>query len=291
MGRKTKKGLDYFSVVTKFSDSVKLCAYEAGGISICVLIELWQKIYENHGYYIEFTDDHKMMFINSSMAKISNDEFDKIMSVFFKRGVFDKEMFEKYQILTSDSIQERYFEACNVTKRANVLIYREYLLIKIDEKYKNNLIIENKLGVNTDKLGVNTDLININSEESTQSKVKESKGKENNYNNEPIFEKLDSTPFIPETKYSDQEIVEQFESYKKEYLKQSIANDKFCMSNRIPLTSLESVLNDFNTSKIGEGQTPSKNIVEYRKWVSNWFNKIPEENRQNYRKRKIQVNN
>lgn len=112
-----------------------------------------------------------------------------------------------------------------------------------------------------------------------------------NNTNEPIFEKLESTPYIPQPKYSDDEVLKKFESYKNEFLKQSIANERFCMSNRIPLESLQSVLNDFNTSKIGEGQTPSKNIAEYRKWVSNWFNKIPEENRANYRKRKIQVNN
>ena len=297
MGRKSKKGLDYFSLVTKFSDSVKLCAYEAGGISICVLIELWQNIYANHGYYTEFTDDHKILFINSSMAKISSDEFDKILNVFFKRGVFDKEMFEKHQILTSDSVQERYFEACNVSKRTNVLVYSEYLLIHVDEKYKNNLIIQNRLGINEYKLGINTDLLGINteeipinSEESAQSKEKKSKVNKN-YNNEPNFEKLESTTFIPETKYTEDEVVEKFKNYKDEFLNQSIANDRFCISKRIPLESLESVLNDFNTAKIGEGQTPSKNIAEYRKWVSNWFNKIPEDIKANYRKRKIQVNN
>lgn len=110
-------------------------------------------------------------------------------------------------------------------------------------------------------------------------------------NNEPNFEKLESTPYTPEKKYSDDEVIEQFKNHKIEFLKQQHANEQFCMSKRIPLESLESVLNDFNTSKIGDGQTPSKNIAEYRKWVSNWFNKIPEDIKANYRIRKRQVNN
>ena len=106
MGRKLKKGFDYFTLDTSFSDSVRLSALEIGGHGISLLIELWQIIYGKHGYYMDFSDDFKILFLHSSVTKIDLTELDRCLNVFFKRGVFSKEIYDKYNVLTSDSIQE-----------------------------------------------------------------------------------------------------------------------------------------------------------------------------------------
>lgn len=75
-----------------------------------------------------------------------------------KRDIFDKELFDKYKILTSSGIQKRYKEI--VRRRKGVDITTEYLLI------------DNDFGVNADIM--TTPSIQSDSK-STQSKVKESK--------------------------------------------------------------------------------------------------------------------
>ena len=108
-----------------------MATIEAGNNVIPVLIELWQKIYGSHGYYMDFQEDNKLLFISSALTKITLDELEKLMQVFFKRGIFSKQIYEKYQILTSDSIQERYVESCIISKRQNTIIYSEYLCYEI----------------------------------------------------------------------------------------------------------------------------------------------------------------
>ena len=81
MGRNNKKGLNYFTLDVSFSDSIKLASIEAGNNAISVLIELWQKIYGSHGYYMDFEEDHKLLFISSALTKITIDELDKLRLV------------------------------------------------------------------------------------------------------------------------------------------------------------------------------------------------------------------
>ena len=51
----------------------------------------------------------------------------EIVSASVRRGIFDKDLFDKYHILTSNGIQKRYFEA--VSRRTQINIIDEYLLV------------------------------------------------------------------------------------------------------------------------------------------------------------------
>lgn len=159
MGRNNKKGLNYFTLDVSFSDSIKLASIEAGNNAISVLIELWQKIYGSHGYYMDFEEDHKLLFISSALTKITIDELDKIINIFFKRGIFSKKHYDQYQILTSDSIQERFINSCIISKRTNTIIYFEYLCCEIPEENKKWVTIRSK---NIDNYGINDNDIVIN---------------------------------------------------------------------------------------------------------------------------------
>lgn len=68
----------------------------------------------------------------------------EIVSASIKRGIFDKDMYDKYNILTSKGIQERYFEAVN--RRIYVDVIKEYLLVSdavLSENVNINLVSVN----------------------------------------------------------------------------------------------------------------------------------------------------
>ena len=176
MGRKIKKGLNYFTLDVSFSDSIKLATIEAGNNVIPILIELWQKIYGSHGYYMDFQEDNKLLFISSALTKITLDELEKLMQVFFKRGIFSKQIYERYQILTSDSIQERYVESCIISKRQKTIIYSEYLCYEImpedAEKFVIRSINEEKIQFIPENSGINEENSGIIPENSGKSTYK-----------------------------------------------------------------------------------------------------------------------
>ena len=88
----------------------------------------------------------------------------EIVSAAIRRGIFDEGLYKKYSILTSRGIQRRYFEV--VSRRKEVIVKKEYLLIEVTQKYKN---------VNIS--GENVDISSENVDISEQRKVKESKVK------------------------------------------------------------------------------------------------------------------
>lgn len=66
----------------------------------------------------------------------------EIVSAAIKRGIFDKDLYEKYQILTSEGVQKRYFSA--VSRRKQVNVENAYLLIKVTLFSDNaNILSEN----------------------------------------------------------------------------------------------------------------------------------------------------
>lgn len=163
MGRQPKKGLDYFSVDVQFSDSVKLIQAEFGLVGIGCIIKLWQKIYGDKGYYTKWDDDVALVFAQD--CKTGANVVKEVVSACLRRGIFDREMFDRYGILTSEGIQERYASA--VERRVLKKIDGRYLLIAMP----SNWIYVDKNSIYVDGNAENVD-------KNTQSKVKQSKVKE-----------------------------------------------------------------------------------------------------------------
>ena len=66
----------------------------------------------------------------------------EIVSAAIRRGIFDSNLYEKYQILTSEECQEKYFSA--VSRRKQVNVKAEYLLVKVAQFSENvNILSEN----------------------------------------------------------------------------------------------------------------------------------------------------
>lgn len=99
---------------------------EFGLTGFAVIVKLYQRVY-SRGYYCEWTEEVALLF--SRGVWLGGNVVSEIVSAAIKRGIFDKNMFDKYQILTSKGIQERYFEA--VGRRKCVNVNKAYLLIDI----------------------------------------------------------------------------------------------------------------------------------------------------------------
>ena len=156
-------GINYFPLNVHLDDKFELIEAEFGLKGFAIVVKLFQKIYGQQGYYCEWTEDVALLF--GKTVGLGGDAVSEIVRAAIKRGIFDSELYDKYQILTSRGIQERYFEA--VSRRKEVEVRKEYLLIKVDQIYKNVRILNENVNISSKNVNI-----------SEQKKVEESKVKE-----------------------------------------------------------------------------------------------------------------
>jgi len=163
-------GIPYFPLDVHLDDKFELIEAEFGLTGFAVVVKLLQRIYGGQGYYCEWTNDVALLF--GKKLGLGGNAVSEIVSASVKRGIFDSGLYDKYHILTSKGIQKRYFEA--VSRRKKVDAKKQYLLIKVDQLYKN----VNILSENVNILSENANISIQRKEE--KRKVKESKEKETN---------------------------------------------------------------------------------------------------------------
>jgi hypothetical protein len=170
MARPLKSGLDYFPLDVTLDEKVELLEAKHGIVGFGILIKLFQKIYK-HGYYIKWSEDALLLF--KKQVNVDINTISAVIIDCYKWEIFNKELFEKYQILTSRGIQRRYITA--VGRRTKIEIIRDIAMI--DESFENysKIVYVDNNDVNVD---INTESKELMSAKSTQSKVKESKVKE-----------------------------------------------------------------------------------------------------------------
>lgn len=156
-------GIPYFPLDVHLDDKIELIEAEFGLTGFAVVVKLFQKIYGGQGYYCEWTNDVALLFSRS--VGLGCNVVSEIVSAAVRRGIFDKDIFDKYQVLTSRGIQKRYFEA--VSRRKNVEAKKAYLLIKLDQKYENVNILSG-----------NADILKENADRNGQRKEEKRKVKE-----------------------------------------------------------------------------------------------------------------
>ena len=192
MARPQKEGIDYFTLDVKMDDEVKLIEAKFGIAGFGALIKLYQIIYDN-SYYIKWTEREQLLYSNRINADINL--VIEVVNECLKWNLFNKEMYSKYEILTSRGIQKRYVEATQRRKEVN--FYQEYLLLELQGKYPERVIVN----VNN----INVDINSINTNISTQTKLNKTKvNKSNIYTHE--FEKFYSdypNPFNKEQTFTN----------------------------------------------------------------------------------------
>lgn len=155
-----KSGLDYFPLDVCLDDNFRLIEAEFGLTGFAVVVKLLQKIYGQCGYYCEWKNEVALLFAREN--GLGGNAVSEIVEASIRRGIFDKTLYEKYGILTSHGIQKRYFEA--VSRRKNVEVKKQYLLVEVAKKKENVSVFEK-----------NVNIFEKNVDISKQSKVEESK--------------------------------------------------------------------------------------------------------------------
>jgi len=167
MARPKKIGLEYFPLDVDM-DSDEKVAYvisRHGFISFGLLVKLYMEIY-SRGYYIVW--DERQRYLLTHKLNIDADYTETVVSACINEGIFDKNLFFEYSVLTSHGIQCRYLQS---TGRRAVKMATEICLLDADEirgakvEFVSTRLTKNP--VSDDKNGVSVD-INPNYCENTE---------------------------------------------------------------------------------------------------------------------------
>lgn len=174
MPRPPKIKLDFFPLDTVLDTKFELIEAEFGLTGFAIVVKLFQRIYGELGYYCEWTDEVALLFANKN--KVGYNVVSEIIAASVKRGIFDKTLLDKYHILTSKGIQERYLLAVN--RRVEGTIEKEYSLIKCAQEEIN----VDRNGVNVDRNGVTADRNTTKEKKEKEKKINKKKLKERKEN-------------------------------------------------------------------------------------------------------------
>ncbi len=144
MARPIKQGIGYFPLDVSLDLKMELIEAEFGITGFGVVVKLYQMIYGERGYYLEWTNEVALLF--AKKINVGRSAVSEILEAAIKRGIFDKSIYDKYGVLTSKGIQERYLEA--VERRKNVKLIKEYLLVSDIQNYKNVCIYSINVDIN-----------------------------------------------------------------------------------------------------------------------------------------------
>lgn len=155
-----KSGIDYFPLDVTLNAKFELIEAEFGLTGFGVVVHLLQEIYGKAGYYIEWTEEVALLFARK--VGLGGSVVSEIIEASIRRGMFDKEKYDKYHVLTSKGIQERYFEA--VSRRKTLEVDYNILLVDV-ARILPNVDIQVK----------NVNILSKNADIERQSKVEKSR--------------------------------------------------------------------------------------------------------------------
>jgi hypothetical protein len=197
---KQKEGLDYFPLDTniELDDKFALINAKYGITGYGVIVKMFTKIYGDKGYYYGWNENTQLLF--SARIGVEVNKVIEIINDAVRWEIFDKKMFEKYQILTSKRIQETFLEAAKRRRRIEIL--KQFLLLNGDNVYikgENVYIIDENAYI-------------LEQSKVKESKVKKSKVKESKVNNKDIHtpHKKKYADFVSLTEEEYQKLISQY---------------------------------------------------------------------------------
>jgi hypothetical protein len=170
MARPIKDSLSYFPLDTDFfSDRrIKRLLKTFGGKGTTIYIFLLCEVYRNNGYFVQYDNDYPEDIASALGEGFNLNLVSDVTEFCLDCGLFDRELFSKFGILTSAAIQRRYISAKEATgKKA----YTPESLLRAD------YISRGFTGYNEEERGI-TEKNTVKRGFPTKRKVKESKVKE-----------------------------------------------------------------------------------------------------------------
>lgn len=164
MARPTAKGVEYFPLNVNFINDLKVrkLLLSCGAQSIAVLIYLLSTIYKDEGYFVEIHEDE--IDLIALDVNVTPEFVVEVINKACEVRLFDVNLYNNFNILTSKGIQERYLKITE--RRKNSVVITQFNLINV---------YNNSINVNNNSINVDNNPVNVC--KNTQSKVKESKEK------------------------------------------------------------------------------------------------------------------
>ena len=184
-------GINYFPIGVNFMEENAMEVIEAkyGIKGPAIVLKLLCRIYKE-GYFIRWDEEQCLIFANKAGREVQAGEVQGIIEILFIKGILDRSSYQENGILTSESIQKVWLEATKRRKRE--LSELPYLIVKPEkengkpdapstpqETQRPELFKEEKIPVNPKNVVHHVAVDAKNACNSGQSKVKESKAKEN----------------------------------------------------------------------------------------------------------------
>lgn len=129
MPRPTKEFLDYFPIYCRGDERTDVLKAKKGMTGFGIYISLLIKLYGEKGYYLNWNDNICCIF--ASNVGVSEEEVYETVNLLINVGLFNKDIYERYSILTSKEIQENYLFA--ITKRKNKDLDKRFDLVSAEE--------------------------------------------------------------------------------------------------------------------------------------------------------------
>ena len=184
-------GINYFPMGVNFMEENAMEVIEAkyGIKGPAIVLKLLCKIYKE-GYFIRWDEEQCLIFANQAGREVQAEEVQGIIEILFIKGILDRNSYRKKGILTSENIQKVWLEATKRRKRE--LSELPYLIVKTEKEngkpdtpsitqeiQQPELFKGEKTPVNPKNVVHHVAVDAKNACNSGQSKVKESKAKEN----------------------------------------------------------------------------------------------------------------
>ena len=184
-------GINYFPMGVNFMEENAMEVIEAkyGIKGPAIVLKLLCKIYKE-GYFIRWDEEQCLIFANKAGREVQAEEVQGIIEILFIKGILDRNSYLENGILTSENIQKVWLEATKRRKRE--LSELPYLIVKPEKEngkpdtpsitqeiQQSELFKGKKTPVNPKNVVHHVAVDAKNACNSGQSKVKESKAKEN----------------------------------------------------------------------------------------------------------------
>lgn len=165
------KGIPYFPTPANFFDEeiMELLEAKFGVLASYIVLRLLCKIYKE-GYYVSWGKEQSLIFIRKVGGGIKEEIMEKVMELLLEKGFFHKETYEQYGVLTSERIQEVWFEA--TTRRKIDFSQLPYILENKKKKGKRKEDVNEE---NADISSTQEDMNPENDDISGQTKLKQTK--------------------------------------------------------------------------------------------------------------------
>ena len=112
-------GVLYFPIAISLLEGVATELLEArfGLKAVAAFIKLLGKIYKEEGYYMVWNKEQCMLFAHKLGNELSDEEMQQIIELLIEKEIFDRNIYEEHQVLTSERIQKVWMEATKRRKR------------------------------------------------------------------------------------------------------------------------------------------------------------------------------